>query len=313
MKWFRKILILIVSLISVLWIIEYNIKVSMKKVIDGNIGKINAVMSHELDQEITIWGASTAYVHFDAQMISDSLGLSTFNMGIDGTNIDQYFGLLKEYLSYTKQSKHIVIALDIHGAFMKRKALYNVHNWIHHFSNENIDSCFSDIDPSLIWKCKYVPFYKLTVYNKHNFRYVRQNLFSDQQSYKFNKKGYNPKLAYLKDVDNGNKEKHKVDINKDVFKKLKRACLLAKSKNIEPIIVITPCYKTGYNLLENPKEVVSKIKKLSKNGVKVFDYSQSELSNNASLFCDYTHLNLEGATILSRIFLSDFKSEFLLK
>ena len=311
MKWFNKILILVVSLVIVLWTFEYNIEVSMKKVTDGNIGKINAVMSHKLDEEITIWGASTAYVHFDAPMISDSLGLNTFNMGIDGTNIDQYFGLLKEYLSYTKKSKYMVIAMDIHGAFMKRDALYNVHNWTHHFSNENIDSCFSTIDPSLLWKSKYVPFYKLTVYNKHNFRHVRQNLFSNQQSYKFNQKGYHPKSDNLKDLDNVGEKKQIVDINKCVFKKMKYACLLAKAKNIQPIIVITPCYEKGYNLLENANEVVLKIQSLSENGVNVFDYSQSELSKDASMYCDFTHLNLQGATELSKKFLIDFKLNFL--
>jgi len=102
MKWYFKISIFVVSIVSVLLFIQIKIESSMKKVTDGNIGKINAVMKHELDEDITVWGASTAYVHFDAPMISDSLNLSTFNMGIDGTNIDQYYGLLKEYLNYTK-------------------------------------------------------------------------------------------------------------------------------------------------------------------------------------------------------------------
>ena len=48
----------------------------------------------------------------------------------------------------------------------------------------------------------------------------------------------------------------KVDINKRVFKKLKQACLLAQSKSIQPIVVITPCYEKGFNLLENADEVV---------------------------------------------------------
>ncbi len=311
MKWYFKISIFVVSIVSVLLFIQIKIESSMKKVTDGNIGKINAVMKHELDEDITVWGASTAYVHFDAPMISDSLNLSTFNMGIDGTNIDQYYGLLKEYLNYTKNSRYIVIALDVHGAFMKRDALYDIHNWTHHFSNKNIDSCFSEIDADLMWKSKYIPFYKLTVYNKHNFRYVRQNLFSDQKSYQFAKKGYQPKSTFLKDVNRVDQKSQKVDINKRVFKKLKQACLLAQSKSIQPIVVITPCYEKGFNLLENADEVVAKINSLSNYGVEVFDYSQSKLSNNPSLFCDFTHLNTQGATEFSKLFLSGFKSQFL--
>jgi hypothetical protein len=311
MRIFSKIGFVIVVTIGILFTLEYCIENAMSNVREGEMGKINAVVRHELDHEVTIWGASTAYVHFDAQKMTNELGLSVFNMGIDGTNIDQYYGLLKEYLEYTNKSKYLVIALDVHGGFMKREALYNIHNWTHHFSNSNINNCFSSIDYSLMWKCKYVPFYKLTVYNKHNFRYVRNNLTSTQGSYNFPRSGYSPNPVNNHNLDEVTGEDHLVDIDTTVYNKLSLACELAKAKNIQPIIIITPCYSKGFNRLKNAKEVVSKIQGFSQIGVKVFNYSQSEISKDAKLFNDFTHLNKVGAAKLSSMFVKDFKKEVL--
>ena len=68
------------------------------------------------------------------------------NMGIDGTNIDQYAGLLYEYLDHTEKSKILVIALDIHGGLTNRRRFFNLYNWIHHVDNDHIYNCFASID-----------------------------------------------------------------------------------------------------------------------------------------------------------------------
>jgi hypothetical protein len=309
MRLYFKIGFVIVMAIGFLFTIEYCIENAMSNVREGEIGKINAVVQHELDHEMTIWGASTAYVHFDAQKMTDKLGLSVFNMGIDGTNIDQYYGLLKEYLEYTENSKFLVIAMDIHGGFMKRQALYNIHKWTHHLSNDNIKDCFSTIDSQLMCKCGNVPFYNLTVYNKHNFRFVRNSMLSTDSIWSFPQRGYAPNPVSKMKLGNQIEEKQKVEINESVSKKIKDACILAKSKGITPIIVITPCFIQGYEGLVNAEEVVSSIQKYEEVGAKVFNYSQCDISKDPSLFNDYTHLNEKGADQFSELFAEDFMNK----
>ena len=104
-------------------------------------------------------------------------------------------------------------------------------------------------------------------------------------------------------------EKQKVEINKSVSKKIEDVCILAKSKGIIPVVVITPCFIKGYEALVNANEVVSSIQKYEEVGAKVFNYSQCEISKDPSLFNDYTHLNEKGADQFSELFTEDFQKK----
>jgi len=76
-----KITCLVVLSIIALLGTDYVLKQTMRSCKIGTVGKINCVMNHDMDVELTIWGASTAYLNFNPQIIIDSLGYSTMNMG----------------------------------------------------------------------------------------------------------------------------------------------------------------------------------------------------------------------------------------
>ena len=107
MNKFSKILIFIVVTAASLLASETCMKVAMKSIKRDVLGKINSIAKHDLDVELSIWGSSTAGANFNAVMLDSSLNLSCYNMGIEGANIDQYSGLLEEYISYSKKSKFI--------------------------------------------------------------------------------------------------------------------------------------------------------------------------------------------------------------
>ena len=274
------------------------------------IGKINSVMSHNLDVEFTIWGASTAYVNFNPQIIMDSLGYSTMNMGIDGTNIDQYYGLLKEYLSYTNNSKYLVIAVDIHGGISDRKSFYHLHNWLHHLGNDNIYNCLSDIDKTLIFKSRYIPFYSLTLYDKHSFPFFRKAIFNNENEYKFNNYGFKQNGDNWIDTDNYSLDALliNVSIGEKTIKKIRLSCLEAIEKKITPIIVITPFYEKGLDKIENRFEVIDLLTSIKNKKIKLFDFSNNYISKNPKYFKDNTHLNKSGADELTRLLVKKIKS-----
>jgi len=297
MKKYKNSIIIFTVTLTILFLSELFTERTIEKYRKGTVGKINAVVDHKLDAEITIWGASTAYVNINPKIIQDSLKMTTMNMGIDGTNIDQFYGLLNEFLNYTQKSKFLIIAIDAPGGICNRKYIYNLHNWIHHLDNENIYESLKDIDSSLIVKSKYVPFYKMTMYNKHSFSYFRKSLFNQENKYSFPELGFeNTKKAIINSIT---LTPRRVEIGLRAFKKLKDVCDLAVKRNIRPIIVITPCYVKGQEYIINYDKITEKVQSISNKKISVFDFSKDSFSFEQKHFLDFTHLNLQGSKSFS--------------
>lgn len=289
-----------------LWMTEFILVNTMKDCKEETIGKINAVISHDLDVELTIWGASTALVNFNPNIIIDSLKISSMNMGIDGTNIDQYSGLLNEYIGYTNKSKYLVIALDIHGSLTNRKSFYHLHNWLHHLDNENIYDCLSDIDNKMMMKLKYIPFYSLIHYDKHSFPYFKRTLLNKKNEYQISNYGYHPhEVAPI----NASKDSSLMETSIDSrsFEKVKKAAIEANKKDIKCFIVITPCYEKGLSQIINRNDFVSKLKTLATERTEVLDFSNNYISKEPTYFKDNTHLNSNGADELTRLLITKIK------
>ena len=280
----------------------------MKSVKVDTIGKINAVMNHQLNSKLTIWGASTALLNFNPKLISDSLNITAFNMGIDGTNIDQYNGLLKEYISFSKNSEYIVIVIDIIESLEKRNKLYELHNWIHHIDNDNIYNCLSDIDYYTMFKARYIPFYSITLFDKHAFPYFIKEIKNPYDKYTFTNLGFEP--------DNTTKEYigttlPKINYDIQVCNKLKSSCSLAIKNKIKPIVVVTPCFYKALEKIENKNEFWELINSLKNEGIIVYDFLDSPFSHDSTNFRDNTHMNSVGADKLTNMFIQRFKKSSL--
>lgn len=297
---------LILSSLLALWLTELIIKTTMKNSKIETVGKINAVMTHDFDAELTIWGASTAWVNFNPKIIIDSLNISSSNMGIDGTNVDQYAGLLYEFLSYTSESKYLIIALDIHGGLANRDKIYHLHNWLHHIDNENIAKNFNDIDSLQVARLKFIPFYSLTQYDKHAFPYFRQSLLDFSTEYRIENFGYksNENQSITRMYSSMPFE---VNIGDRTIKKIKIATEIADSKGIQCLIVVTPMFHKGLELISNRDQFRTKISELASSNTKILDFSESYLSDNPKFFKDNTHLNVNGANELTRLLVREIK------
>ncbi len=294
-----KLALLVLGTTLSLWFTQCFIISTMKNCTSGTIGKINAVMRHQIDVEVSIWGASTAYVNINPKIMIDTLHQSVINMGIDGTNIDQYAGLLHEYLDYTKKTKRLIIALDLHGGLEERNSFYHLHNWLHHTNNQHIFNCLSDIDYQTMNKLKYVPFYSLTLFDKHAFPYFRKSLFNPHKEFDFKNRGFSP--AGNMSITNQIDTTITASINARPIKKLTALLSKAKHKNIMTYLVITPCYIKGLSQIKNSKDFISTVKTFACENVKVLDFSNCSISKGATLFKDNTHLNSRGADEFTRL------------
>lgn len=291
---------------AVLWLTETILTQTMKRCKEETIGKINAVMAHDLDVQLTIWGASTAYFNINPSIIMDSLKISAMNMGINGANIDQYAGLLNEYIEYTTQSDYLIIALDLHGGLMNRQSLFELHNWLHQANNPKIYQCFSDIDPDLMLKYRYVPFYSLILYDKHMFPYFRRTLLSQGHQYQVSNHGYSPN-GHGTFCPTKPYEFFETKIDQRCIDKIRKATRAANLKGIKCYVVVTPCYQKGLDHITNRADFKAQLNSLKADQTQVLDFSDGYISKQPAYFKDNTHLNSDGADELTRLLISEMK------
>lgn len=298
-----KSIIVILTVTSILFCIEYAIQYKLKSIKSGDIGKINAVINHDIDMEIMIWGASTAYVNINPQIMIDSLGVSVMNMGFDGTNIDQYSGLLNEFLSYSKKCKSLIIAFDVNGGLVERNQIHNSSHWVHQLDNHNISECLSQLNPKMIQNHKMIPFYSLTLYDKHILKYFKSNYFDFDKSYNFPKHGYAGNYQTALNIITENKRT--IKICSRIKFKIKNICQKAISKGIKPVILITPCYISGQKKLNNLEEILQTFEMFGTNEIQVLDLHNSEISKDSSNFIDNVHLNAKGTYKFTQLIIQE--------
>jgi hypothetical protein len=281
---------------SILFGIQSFLDYKMSQVKSGNVGKINKVLQNKVDEDMTIWGASTAEGNFVPQIISEKVGVSVFNMGLDGTNIHQYGGLIKTYLNQVT-NKNVVISFDIHGGLMRRDAPYLIYNWLHVYHVDSISKTFNNIDYSLSLKIKYVPFYKLVLYGKHNIKYLKEDL----NDFQIKRQGFVPGKGII-DVTKMVYEPTEFQNDSTVLASIKGICELASKNNNKITLVVTPCFYKGLEQGVNVNSIIKNFQSLENRNVSFLNFVNHPMNTEKKYFRDNIHLNKEGAECFSKVF-----------
>lgn len=306
---FRKILIFAFLLILTLAGINIYIQHLLVKYPLGNIAKVNDVMEHNLDAEITIWGASTARVHFDAVMISEKLDTECINVGLDGTPFHQYSGLLNEYIDYSYRGRVLVISIDVNG-LGRRNALFQSYAWLHHIDNDHIYAALKSVDYDLAVKSRYVPFYYFTALDRRFLvRCLKWVYLGTDGESELANNGYHPIQGTWRGVQHRPySEPFNVEIDSSVVNGIRNTIIEAEKKHMLVLIVVPPCYTEASKLILNLHEFQHAINSLKMENAFVLNYLDDPISEVKSNFSNYTHLNADGASLFTEKFSTDLQS-----
>ncbi|WP_299114699.1 hypothetical protein [uncultured Winogradskyella sp.] len=275
----------------------------------GEIEVWEDIYKSNLDLDVAIYGSSRAFVHFNSQILNDSLRLSTYNFGVDGHNFWLQYYRHKEYLKYNPAPKTIIIAVDMFS-LAKREDLYNQHQFLPYMLwNHSLRETLSDYDgyhsaeyyiPFIRYfgKRKKLPLLSAIISNKKQVKPYR-NLGYRGMDRKWNKDFENAK----KKMKSYEVKQHKPSVN--LFEKFIVEC---KEMNINLVLVYSPQYIEGQNFIKNKEEVVKVFENFSdKYNLEFLNYSNNKISFDKSLFYNSNHLNKTGADIFTSTFANDFK------
>ena len=68
----------------------------------------NDLYDGKINTNVLVMGSSRAWRHIDPKVIKDSLGLSAYNIGMDGQHLPMQLSRYQTFLKYNKQPKIII-------------------------------------------------------------------------------------------------------------------------------------------------------------------------------------------------------------
>lgn len=269
----------------------------------------NYIYDSESKSDVAIYGSSRAWVHINPNILSDSLGVSAYNFGIDGHNFWLQYLRHLELLKNNKKPKFIILSVDIFS-LQKRNDLYQLDQFLPYMLwNSNIHA----YTKSYIGYTDYDYYIPLIRYSgkTNSLKSIIKNIIKGQSKTKYRNHGYlGVDSEWNTDLEKAQKELQSYEINTDsltieLFEKFIKEC---KESNIELVLVYTPEHIDGQNFVSNRNDIIQIYRDLSaKHSIDFYDYSDDSLCLDKNYFYNASHLNSTGADIFSQKLAQDLK------
>jgi hypothetical protein len=276
----------------------------------GEYSVWNDLYNGKVNSEIVIYGSSRAWVHVDPQILKNELGVSSYNLGIDGHNFWLQYLRHKILLKYNQKPKYIILSVDSR-TLEKRDNLFNSHQFLPYmlWDKDIINFTksyygYSNIDyylPLLRYYGKKIVLVEAT----NNFLFSSNLKLDRNNGFKGMDRQWNNDFENAK-----NKLKHyKAELNQESIQLFDRFLGECKENDMEAIFVYTPEFIEGQEFIQNREEIISLFKDFSdKYNISFLDYSDDEICSQKKYFYNASHLNKEGAEIFTKKLAEDLKS-----
>jgi len=271
----------------------------------------NAVLDGKINSKLLVYGNSRAWVHFNATMMTDSLLVPTYNLGINGHGfLLQYF---RHSLLIKNNTKPKIIILSIDEFTLeKRKDLYNSDQFLPYmFWNSEIqDATASYIGfNSMDFKLPLVRYYGKTEALETLFLYYFGNLSNPIQrvrGYQGQNRTWNADLQKAKAII----KKYEITIDPKTLVLFQKFILDCQYQNIKLIFVYAPEYIEGQKFIKNREQIVAIYTKFSKEyDIPLYDYSKDTICFQKKYFYNSVHMNKSGADLFTAKLIDTLKQD----
>lgn len=263
-----------------------------KKSKGGDTYKINYAVS-EGTADVLIMGSSRASHHYDPQILSDSLNMSVYNLGIDGSGVilaDGFYRLIVERY----KPKYIIYELtppfDIYqysGDMNNTRYLSQLKPY---YKEECLSGIFEDVNPGEKLKLR-SGLYRYNTTFLNLFRFYLRGMENDL-------KGYVPLEGVMNKYHR--EAENTMEIDKLKLKYLEKFIADCEKNGSKILFVISP--KFGVSTSASYEPAISLCK----------DHGYIVLNHFCDMqqmdyFKDSNHLNSKGAAVFSRLIASELK------
>ena len=275
----------------------------------------NAIIDGKVNSDILIYGSSRAWVHFNSTMMSDSLQIPTYNLGIDGHNFWLQYLRHKMVLERNTKPKVILVSVDMFS-LQKRKDLYNSEQFLPYMLwNRDIKNATSSYE-GFVSADYLIPL--IRYYGKKKEIETAIRFYSGHLSNPICRvRGYQGRNeSWNTDFDKAKLTMKKYEAKLDpetiiLFEKFIAEC---KKQNIKLIFVYAPEYIEGQIFTKNRGEVLSLYTNYSqKYNIPFYDYSNDAISYQKKYFYNTVHMNKTGAELFTAKLIDTLKHSSVIK
>jgi hypothetical protein len=275
----------------------------------------NAIIDGKVNSDILIYGNSRAWVDFNPTMISDSLHISAYNLGIDGHGFKLQYLRHRMLLKNNNKPKIIIVSVDIF-ILNNRKELYNSEQFLPYMLwNREIKSATIDYDGfnSLDYDLPLIRYYGKTEALETAIRFFSGHLSNPVCRVK----GYQGRNeSWNTDFDKAklNMKKYEAKLDPETIILFEKFLAECKKQNIKLIFVYAPEYIEGQIFTKNRGEVISLYTNYShKYNIPFYDYSTDAISYQKKYFYNTNHLNKMGAELFTTKLIDTLKQSNVFK
>lgn len=286
LRFFIKALLVVVALI----VIDISFGKGMRFLADhskgGDTYNVNYINRHFADS-LAVFGSSRASHHYDPETFEESLGVPTYNCGIDGNGILLAWCFLNNIIKQGEKPEVIVYdffpRFDLYCNDDRQRALTHIKPYYDIDGMKDFINDFSDNE--------YAKLHLSTYRYNSAFIQVLSDAIAPRQQ---NIKGYKPYSGCITTDFVRSEEPVPPIIDSLKTKYLNKFIETCRSNDIRLVFVISP------HFFESDTDYAGLLKKNADSEITIIDMSNSApFPNNKSLFVDPSHLNNTGAELFS--------------
>lgn len=284
-----------------------------KTIAMGEYSVWNDIFSGNINSDILIQGSSRAWVHFNPKIITDSTGISCYNIGVDGHHFSMQNIRENILLKYNKKPKLIIYSLET-GTLSKREDLYNINQFLPYVLKYKNDlkkpllsfDGFDQFDfevPLIRYYGNFVVVGQLLSSLRHN-----NPMEGRERGFKGQKSSWNGDLDRAK----AKFASMEVKIDNETTKLFRQYLSNCKKNGIRVVLVYSPEYIEGQEFISNRSRIIKLYQQLSREyEIPFIDFSNDEICLEKQYFYNATHMNSKGADLFTEKLIKVMKEQRL--
>jgi len=275
----------------------------------------NAIVSGEAGAEVLIQGSSRTWVGFSPAIIGDRLGLSCYNLGMDGYPLDMELARYRLYRKYAQKPKIIVQALDTYS-LNRRDDLYQNNQFLPYLNEDAIREGVEPYD-YFAWYDYSLPLvryrgsFELVCKGVGEFFGIRHYTNEKDRGYQGQARGWSDEFErWAKEHPHGVEQKYLQSVVDDLDSFLAEC----SRDGIIVVLVYPPEYSEARDMVNNREEIFTIYRRLAaKYQLEFLDYSYDAMANDTAYFYNSQHLNKLGSELFSARFADSLAGLLALK
>lgn len=298
-------------------VIDFFVTKGLKTLKDDEFNDWTLLMNGQLNSEIVILGNSRALYHINPKIITDSTGLSCYNLGIDGGKTAMMETRLLSLFKHNLPPKMIVHTFD-HTHLGIAETIFQKHQFLPYLDEKQIYEPLSRIDNRLIFD-KLIPLWRYHGYGYLYSNSIKALIKPSGREKSTSIAGFLPQdKTWNSDFENfrnslkGEKikyEEYDVTLGLEYLTKLISLC---KKYKVKLVIIYPPQFYELTKLLVDDDSFINEVDSIcNANQVTYINYRDVIHRSDTVSFYNASHLNRAGANKFSSILAQDLINIFL--